>query len=124
VGPVLDQRQRVLVCPPLFILMGMAVAEIVGFGVLGAVIPAIVFIAAKAKPVDVAMAVVGYGGFVATVASMGWYYRSGPYLFVPPAALFTAAWVLATVRVVHYGGPVQWRRRRKQNSPVSTEGRS
>jgi hypothetical protein len=91
----------------------MAIAIIVSLGILGAVVPVVFFAAAKAKPVDLALAAIGFGGLVATIASMGPYYREGPYLFVPLAALCTAAWMLATARVVHSRGPVRWRWQRK-----------
>lgn len=93
----------------MLILIGMTVVIIAGFGVLGALVPVVAFMAAKARFVDVVLAAVGYGGTSATIVSMGPYYKEGPYLFVPLAILFTAAWVLATVRVVHYRGPLRWR---------------
>jgi hypothetical protein len=91
----------------------MAIVDIGTLGVLGALVAAVAFVAAKAKPMDVALAVLGYGGMVATIASMGPYYREGPYLFVPLASLCTATWMLATARVVHYRGPGRWRWARK-----------
>jgi hypothetical protein len=94
----------------------MTTLAIVALGFLGAIVPVVAFIAAKAKAIDVVLAAIGYGGFVATIASMGPYYGAGPYLFVPLASLFTAAWVLATVRVVHYRGPIRWRWERKPNA--------
>jgi hypothetical protein len=96
--------------------MALQLAVVIGFGVIGAVLPAVVFIAGRAKPVDVVLAAVGYGGFLATLASMGPYYQTGPYLFFALSSLFTAAWVTATVRFVHYR-PMQWRWQRKQHGP-------
>jgi 4-amino-4-deoxy-L-arabinose transferase-like glycosyltransferase len=78
-------------------------------GVLGAVVPSAIFLSARAKPVDVALAAFGYGGLVAVIAGMGPYYSAGPYLFVPLAVLFTIAWMLATMRVIGYRGPVRLR---------------
>ena len=98
----------------------MAIAIIVSLGILGAVVPVVFFAAAKAKPVDLALAAIGFGGLVATIASMGPYYREGPYLFVPLAALCTAAWMLATARVVHYRGPLRWRWERKAGKAEAT----
>jgi hypothetical protein len=89
--------------------MKMQILAIVVFGAVGAVVPVVVFVAAKAKPVDVVLAALGYGGTIATAASMGTFYKQGPYLYVPIASLCTAAWMLATVRLVHYRGPVRWR---------------
>lgn len=94
--------------------MARQILAIVVIGVVGAAVPIVVFVAAKAKPVDVLLAVVGYGGTFATIASMGTFYKQGPYLYVPIAALCTAAWMLATVRVVQYKGPVRWRWQRKR----------
>jgi hypothetical protein len=100
----------------------MAIAIIVALGILGAVVPVVFFAAAKAKPVDLTLAAIGFGGLVATIASMGPFYREGPYLFVPLAALCTAALMLATARVVHYRGPVRWRWARKPSAVRKTPG--
>ena len=98
----------------------MAIAIIGSLGILGAIVPFVTFSAAKAKPVDVAMAAIGFGGFVATIASMGPYYREGPYLFVPLATLCTSVWMMATARVVYYKGPVRWRWARKPGEAEKT----
>jgi hypothetical protein len=95
----------------------MAIVTIIVLGVFGALVPSALFVLAKARPIDVGLAAAGYGGFVAVVAAMGPYYGEGPYLFVPLATLFTVAWVSATVRVVHYRGPVRWRWQRPESDP-------
>jgi len=83
----------------------MPVIAIAAFAGVGALVPTLMFVAARARPIDIGLAALGYGGFVATVAAMGPYYSAGPYLFVPLAVVFTAAWVAATVRTVQRRRP-------------------
>ena len=97
----------------MLILMPMT-ATMIGFGIVAALGAGMLFVLAKAKPVDVALAVVGYGGTYATiVAASGPYYGSFRYL-VPLMGVFTAAWMLATVRLVQYR-PIKWRWRRGES---------
>lgn len=79
-------------------------APLAAFATAGAVVAAAAFGSAKAKKVDLALAVFGFGGFVATIAGMGPHYGAGPYVFVPLTAVFTSAWMTATVRVMCYRG--------------------